>query len=68
MTIAYFRALRILEAARGLKYFHMQSIHLSRQALHLVILLNDAVDQRDGPTQDQEDERIELEEWALSDN
>jgi hypothetical protein len=62
LTIAYFRALRVLEAARNLHIFHMQSIHIARQALHLVILLNDSVDQIKGPTQEQEDERIDLEE------
>jgi hypothetical protein len=40
----------------------MQSIHIARQALHLVILLNDSVDKTNGPTQEQEDERIDLEE------
>jgi len=40
----------------------MQSIHIARQALHLVILLNDSVDKAKGPTQEQEDERIDLEE------
>jgi len=40
----------------------MQSIYISRQALHLVILLNDVVDVEKGPDEAQREERIELEE------
>ena len=61
LTIAYLRAFRILEAACNLNIFTMQSIHIARQALHLVILLNDSVDRVEGPTEEQEDERINLE-------
>jgi len=42
----------------------MQSIHIARQALHLVILLNDLVDTDEGPDDAQEDERIDLEEYV----
>jgi hypothetical protein len=62
LTVAYFRALRILEAARNLHIFQMQIIHIARQALHLVILLNDFVDKVNGPTQEQAYERVDLEE------
>jgi hypothetical protein len=45
----------------------MLNIHIARQALHLVLLLNDfvlnnSVDADKGPSDEQEDERIELEE------
>jgi hypothetical protein len=62
LTVAYLRALRILEAARNLRIFQMQSIHIARQALHLVILLNVSVDQVNGATQEHVYERIDLEE------
>jgi hypothetical protein len=57
----YFRALRVLDAACNLNIFPMQSIHIARQALHLVILLNDSVDKVKGLTEEQADERINLE-------
>src|SRR4051794_32305443 len=40
----------------------MLSIYIARQALHLVILLNDNVDTSEGPTDEQYEERITLEE------
>jgi len=61
----YVRAQRVLYLARDSKVFHMQSIHIARQALHLVILLNDLVDTEEGPDDEQEDERIDLEECVL---
>lgn len=63
----YIRAQRVLYLARDSRVFHMQSIHIARQALHLVILLNDLVDSEDGPDDEQEDERIDLEEWVVWD-
>lgn len=42
----------------------MQKIHVARQAMHLVILLNDSVDKDDGLSIDEEEEAIELEECA----
>jgi hypothetical protein len=44
----------------------MQSIYLARQALHLVIRLNDAVDVNKGPSDEQYDERNDLEEYVFS--
>jgi len=62
LTIPYLRAQRILYQARNVHVFHMQSIFLSRQALHLVILLNDVVDTIKGPDEEQYEERNDLEE------
>jgi hypothetical protein len=42
--------------------FHMLNIHIALQALHLVLLLNASVDADEGPNDEQEDERIDLEE------
>jgi hypothetical protein len=60
----YLRAQSILQLARGVYVFHMQSIYISRQGLHLVILLNDVVDRENGPDEAQCEEMIELEEWV----
>jgi hypothetical protein len=38
----------------------MLSIHIARQALHLVVLLNDSVDAEEGQNEQQQDERIDL--------
>ena len=65
LTMPYVRAQRVLYLARDSRVFHMQSIHIARQALHLVILLNDLVDTEDGPNDEQEDERIDLEECVF---
>jgi hypothetical protein len=62
LTMAYIRAQRVLEQARSTRIFHSQSMHIARQALHLVIRLNDSVDSEEGPTDDEDDERIDLEE------
>jgi hypothetical protein len=62
LTMPYLRAQRILQLARSVHVFHMQSIYLSRQGLHLVILLNDLVDPDDGPDDEQYEERNDLEE------
>lgn len=62
----YLRALRMQHLARNVYVFHMQSIYLARQALHLVIRLNDAVDVNKGPSDEQYDERNDLEEYVFS--
>jgi hypothetical protein len=43
----------------------MQSLYIARQALHLVILLNDSVDAEEGPDDMQQAERVDLEEWVM---
>ena len=55
-------AQQILHSARSVYAFHAQSAHIARQALHLVILLNDAVDAELGPDDEQHEERNDLEE------
>jgi hypothetical protein len=62
LIMLYLRAQWILQLARGVYVFQMQSIYISRQALHLVILLNDVLDMEKGPDEAQREERIELEE------
>ncbi len=62
----YFRAQRILSLARSSKRFHMLNIYISRQALHLVILLNDLAYAEDGLNSEQIDERVDLEEYVHS--
>lgn len=62
LTMLYFRAQRILMLARGSRVFHMLNIHIARQALHLVILLNDLAYTEDGLDCQQMDERDVLEE------
>jgi hypothetical protein len=58
----YLRAQRILQLSRTVNVFHMQSIYIARQAIHLVITLNDLVDVHEGPNDQQHQERIDLEE------
>ena len=62
LLMLYLRAQWILQLARSVYVFHMQSIYISRQAVHLVILLNDVVDREKGPDEAQREERIKLEE------
>ncbi|KAG8840530.1 hypothetical protein FRC20_005564 [Serendipita sp. 405] len=61
LTIAYLRALRVLEVARKAQTFHMQAVYIARQALHLVILLNDTLEEEELSDED-EDERLYLED------
>jgi hypothetical protein len=49
----------VLKTARTVHVFHMQSIHIARQALNLVVRLNEAVDE-DGLDDDELDEKIRL--------
>jgi hypothetical protein len=58
----YIRAQRILLFARGTPVFHMLNIHIARQALHLVILLNELAYTGDGLDGQHMDERETLEE------
>jgi hypothetical protein len=58
----YFRAQQILVLARSSRAFHMLNIYIARQALHLVILLNDLAYTEDGLDCRQMDERDVLEE------
>ncbi|CAG8545250.1 1286_t:CDS:2 [Acaulospora colombiana] len=44
---------------------YKDTIHIARQALHLVIRLNDTVNQSEGPDLDQEQERIDLEDQLM---
>ncbi|CCA74915.1 hypothetical protein PIIN_08885 [Serendipita indica DSM 11827] len=60
LTVPYLRARQTLEQARDAATFHMQSMFLARQALHLVVLLNDSLNE--DITDEQEDERIDLED------
>jgi hypothetical protein len=48
--------------ARGTRVFHMLNIHIARQALHLVILLNELAYTEDGFDGQHMDERETLEE------
>ncbi|KIM20448.1 hypothetical protein M408DRAFT_13002 [Serendipita vermifera MAFF 305830] len=56
---------RILSIARGFSIFHMLSIHIARQALHLVVLLNDLAYAEDGLNSEQRRERIALEDELI---
>jgi hypothetical protein len=60
LTIPYVCAQRILYLAREVEFFNMQSIYIARQALNLVMLLNDFVIAQDGPNDEQRHERIHL--------
>lgn len=62
----YFRAQRILSLGRSSFTFYMLNVHISRQALHLVILLNDLAYMEDGLNSEQMDERVDLEEYVHS--
>ena len=44
-----------------MKRFSLQSIHIARQAFHLIIRFNDFISP-DGPTNEQYDEGMELDE------
>ncbi|KIM20259.1 hypothetical protein M408DRAFT_308571 [Serendipita vermifera MAFF 305830] len=65
MMMPYLRAQRTLHLARNVHVFHMQSIYVARQALHLVILLNDQVNPHTGPSDEQYKERITLEDELI---
>ena len=63
-TMPYFRAQRILAFSRSSCVFHMLNIYIARQALHLVILLNDLAYTEDGLDCQQMGERDALEEYV----
>jgi len=62
MTVPYICAQRIIHLARDAQAFHMLSRHIARQALNLVVLLNDSIDADAGPNFKQQEESIELSE------
>jgi hypothetical protein len=58
---SYVQAGDILRTSRRVKWFSLQAIHISRQAFHLIIRFNDSIG-ADGPTDEQYDEGMELDE------
>lgn len=54
----------MLDLARNVHVFHAQSVYIAKQALHLVILLNELVNPVEGPTDEEHDERNDLDEWV----
>ena len=63
-NMLYLRAHQILMLARDFRVFHMLNISIARQALHLVILLNDLAYGDDGIDGEQMDAREVLEEYV----
>ncbi|KIM26148.1 hypothetical protein M408DRAFT_196838 [Serendipita vermifera MAFF 305830] len=62
MTTLHLRAQQLIHLARRVHVFHAQSSYIARQALHLVILLNDLVDAENGPDIEQREGRNDLED------
>ena len=60
---SYVQAGDILRTSRRVKWFSLQAIHIARQAFHLIIRFNDFVG-LDGPTEEQYDEGMELDEYV----
>lgn len=60
LTLPYVRARRILHLARNMDDIHTQLVCIARQALRLVVLLNDRGAQREGPDKQERDERAVL--------
>jgi hypothetical protein len=58
---SYIQAGDILRKSRRVKWFSSQAIHIARQAFHLIIRFNDFIGP-DGPTNEQYDEGMELDE------
>jgi hypothetical protein len=65
LAITYVLSKRVLDMARSSMIFPTQKIYIARQAMHLVVLLNDSVDMEDPESTQEEEEGIELEEYAL---
>jgi hypothetical protein len=61
----YVHAYRILHLARNVQVFHVLSVFIARKALRLVVLLNDRMDQDEGPGKRERDERITLQRCAF---
>ncbi|KIM26142.1 hypothetical protein M408DRAFT_25581 [Serendipita vermifera MAFF 305830] len=62
LTTLHLRAKQILHLARHVSVFHAQSVHIAKQALNLVILLNNLIDAEDVPDDEQHKERDDLED------
>jgi len=58
---SYVQAGDIIRASRRVKWFSLQAIHIAHQAFHLIIRFNDFIGP-DGPTEEQYDEGMELDE------
>jgi hypothetical protein len=58
---SYIQAGDILRKSRRVKWFSFQAIHIARQAFHLIIRFNDFIGP-DGPTHEQYDEGMVLDE------
>jgi hypothetical protein len=61
LSSSYVQAGDILRTSRRVKWFSLQAIHIARQAVTLVIRFNDFIGP-DGPTDEQYDEGMELDE------
>ena len=60
---SYVQAGDIVRTSRRVKWFSLQAIHIARQAFHLIIRFNDFIGP-DGPTEEQYDEGMELDEYV----
>ena len=58
---SYIQAGDVLRKSRRVKWFSLQAIHIARQAFHLIIRFNNFIGP-DGPTNEQYDEGMDLDE------
>ena len=58
---SYVQAGDIVRTSRRVKWFSLQAIHIARQAFYLIIQFNNFIGP-DGPTEEQYDEGMELDE------
>jgi len=58
---SYIQAGDTLRKSRRVKWFSFQAIHIARQAFHLIIQFNNFIGP-DGPTNEQYDEGMDLDE------
>jgi len=61
LTSSYVQAGDILRTSRRVEWFSLQALHISRQAFNLIIRFNGSVGPY-GPTEEQLDEGLELDE------
>jgi hypothetical protein len=60
----YVNAQCVLHLARNVRVFHVLSVFIARKALRLVVLLNNRMDQDEGPSKRERDERLALQRCA----
>ena len=61
LSSSYVQAGDILRTSRRVEWFSLQALHISRHAFHLIIHFNESV-APEGPTKEQLDEGLELDE------